>query len=417
MAHERSNDRATVRRLLLAVISTAVVVARVAPAQDLELRPFEEAHEASQLDLDLAVPESPAFTALGLSPENITRPATPREFAVAALTALDKQGNFQAGLAIDTVPYLLIAGDSLSLASYRGNPGGFNLRRQLSRAQLSIATTKGTSSADESVRLALGFRVTPYSKGDPRMDDKLIGCLQAVSETLPQPAGGAEELGEDTDLDAAPDEAASGGYEAYFESIEAWEALALKQSDACLASAENRLSQATALDIGAAPAWIQEGGTRSNLTWDGATFWTSFAWNLAENGDGAAVANSSRPQLIGHARFRLDESVASPLAPTGFAEQDSLLVGGRLRWGGSRITFSLEGAYTYEDPDFGGSASAFVGGLASDIKVYEQLWVNVALGGTAGGGDERIVLGATFKWGGASIDLMQLVGGPPQTGQ
>lgn len=103
--------------------------------------------------------------------------------------------------------------------------------------------------------------------------------------------------------------------------------------------------------------------------------------------------------------------MASTAAPAGFLEQNSLLVGTRLRWGGDQITFSFEASYLWQDPDIFGSTSAFVGGLNSDIRLYDQTWLSVALGGSAGGGDERIVLGATLKWGGASLDLAQLVGG------
>lgn len=383
-----------------------------------KLVPFDEAAKASTLDLDLAVPESPAFTALGLSPENVARPATPRQFAAAALTTLDRYGNFQAGVAIDSVPYLIIAGDALSLQEYQESPGGFNWRRQLARTQLSIATTKGTSDADESVRLGLGLRITPWSKGDPRMDtekDGLISCLKAAAGTLPEPPG-TQEMTEGTDFSEVDDEdestdAPQNARDAYAKQLDAWEAGAIRASEACLAPAEQRLSQASAWDVGAAPTWIQKGGTRSNLSWDGATFWSSFAWNFAESLPIDEQATSRRPQLIAHARFRLDEQVASPAAPAGFLEQNSLLVGTRLRWGGDQITFSFEASYLWQDPDIFGSTSAFVGGLHSDIRLYDQTWLSVALGGSAGGGDERIVLGATLKWGGGSLDLAQLVGG------
>src|SRR5918911_17393 len=43
-------------------------------------------------DADLGVPESPAFTVLGLNPQTVVRPTSPKEFATAFLNGLDEHG-------------------------------------------------------------------------------------------------------------------------------------------------------------------------------------------------------------------------------------------------------------------------------------------------------------------------------------
>src|SRR5258708_17355465 len=58
-------------------------------------------------DLDFSVPDSPAFTILGVTPQTITRPTTPRGLAASLLNGVDENGNFQAGFALDTAPYML----------------------------------------------------------------------------------------------------------------------------------------------------------------------------------------------------------------------------------------------------------------------------------------------------------------------
>src|ERR1051326_6742315 len=104
---------------------------------------------AKDQPIDLSVPESPAFTVLGVTPQTVTRPASPRALATSLLNGVDPQGNFQTGLALDTVPYLLFMGNSITVNDYRNSTG----TRFLSNTQVSFATTKG-SSDDKSLRLA-----------------------------------------------------------------------------------------------------------------------------------------------------------------------------------------------------------------------------------------------------------------------
>ncbi len=123
--------------------------------------------------IDLSVPESPAFTVLGLTPQTVTRPASPRELATSLLNGVDQHGNFQSGVALDLAPYLLFAGDQLSLRDYQRS----RKLRLLTRFQTSFATTKGASEDDKSTRLALGFHATLWDRGDPQLDNELLGCF------------------------------------------------------------------------------------------------------------------------------------------------------------------------------------------------------------------------------------------------
>lgn len=49
------------------------------------------------ITLDLAVPDSPAFAILGLSPETVVRPSSPRDLATTLLNGVDRRGNLQSG--------------------------------------------------------------------------------------------------------------------------------------------------------------------------------------------------------------------------------------------------------------------------------------------------------------------------------
>ena len=127
--------------------------------------------EVRDKGVDLSVPESPAFTALGLTPQEVIRPSSPRALATELLNGVDANGNPQNGLALDMSPFLLIRGDGFSLQDYQKDT--FNVNRLLARTQLSIATAKGASDDDEAIRASLGLRLTPWDLGDPRMNEDL----------------------------------------------------------------------------------------------------------------------------------------------------------------------------------------------------------------------------------------------------
>jgi hypothetical protein len=134
---------------------------------------------AENSEVDLAVPVSPAFFILGMTPGKVIRPTSPKELVTSFLEGTDENGNFQTGLAIDVSPHLLF-NRRLSLDDYNG--GKFkdladpknksislpNLNTLLARTQLSFATTKGISDKDDTVRIALGLNITPFDLGDTR---------------------------------------------------------------------------------------------------------------------------------------------------------------------------------------------------------------------------------------------------------
>ena len=158
-------------------------------------------YTVSELGLNFDVPESPAFTVLDLNPQTVTRPATPRDFATALINGLDKNGNFQSGLAIEFNVWGLANRNDLNdpndLKEFRGTGywngqgslindgndenGGLNLYRTLLyRTALSFATTKGSDDEDEALRIAAGVRMTPWDPGNARllMGNCLVGKMR-----------------------------------------------------------------------------------------------------------------------------------------------------------------------------------------------------------------------------------------------
>ncbi|HSQ01221.1 MAG TPA: hypothetical protein VL049_28710 [Candidatus Dormibacteraeota bacterium] len=337
---------------------------------------------ASLTEVDLAVPESPAFTALDLTPETVTRPASPRQFAIDVLTGLDPNGNFQAGLALDAVPWLLLRGNDLTIKDYENSLA----QRLASRFLLSAATTKGTDSDDTSVKMALGFRLTPIDDGDPRLDQELRRCLKR--SVIPQP--------EDYKT-----------LQEYKVAVERAEVDAEASVEQCHEEAKQRNWNRTAWDLGAAPTWIQKQGTSDQTQWNGATFWSSFAYGFA----GTALEKTS--QLVLGLRYQLDQETPDPDQHDTFFRQDTLLAGARMRVGRPNLSVSLDGSYLYEDPADRSTRSGFRGALSSNFRIPGdyQVWVNVGVGATVGlGSDDRVFILGALKWGGQTISASQVVG-------
>jgi hypothetical protein len=65
----------TNRRILTSLVVLQLFVLAVADAQEITFGTLP----ATDANLDLSIPETPAFYALGLTPETVSRPASPRE--------------------------------------------------------------------------------------------------------------------------------------------------------------------------------------------------------------------------------------------------------------------------------------------------------------------------------------------------
>ena len=345
-------------------------------------------------DADLAVPESPAFTVLGLTPETVVRPTSPREFASSLLNGVDPNGNFQSGVALDFAPYLSLAADQMTLGQYRSS---YKLRF-LSRTQFSFATTKGASAEDKSARLGLGLRFTLWDRGDPHSDEKLMTCFTGIGRALfniPPPNV------------LPPDQLPAGATQAEKDaSAAAWQDYDMKQKafddsknagyEKCRAEGRARNWNKSSWIVALAPSWISTTGQTKNLKWNGGGFWTSVAYGFE-----GIPSLEKHSQMIFHARYRNNEQVPDPNNKGKFLNQDSFFLGTRLRVGGENSTVSFEGSLVRSRPDgktFDNSARYSVG---LERRVAENLWFALAFGGDSGRSDHKnnsFVL-TSFKWG------------------
>ena len=358
-------------------------------------------------NVDLSVPESPAFTVLGLTPDTVVRPGSPRQFATALLSGVDRNGNFQTGTALDTVPYLLLAGKDMTLGDYRSS---YKIRLA-SRTQFSFATTKGASEEDKSVRLSLGLRMTLWDKGDPRFDRILIDCFRRLSRNFftaaGDPALAPDELPEN--LTPAQRAKAIEVYEAYKARETQANVVRLEASDQCRDDSRKRNWNRSSWIIAYAPSWISTDGSTKNFKWNGGGVWTSLAYGFE-----GFPALEKHSQIIFHARYRNKEQVPDPENEGSFISQDSFFLGTRMRVGNENATGSFEGVFVRSRPEgkvFDNSAR-YSAGL--ERRIAENLWFGIAFGGETGRADGKnkgFVL-TSFRWGFSEKPTIPLGGKP-----
>lgn len=349
---------------------------RLAPArvpQGISFLPSTE--KIKETDIDLSVPESPAFTVLGLTPQTVVRPTTPRELATSLINGVDENGNFQNGVALDTVPYLLLFGNNLTLDAYRNSPG----TRFFARTQLSIGTTKGSTDADKSARLALGLHLTFFDEGDPRLDRELSQCFTEMLQFPPMPAGISIDEREQFLADAKNKVLAN----------------LREAAEKCRKASRKRNWNRSSLVVGLAPSWISESGNVGNMRWNGGGVWTSYAYGF----DGVEGLKDVA-QLILHARYRNKEKVADPDNEGEFITQDSFYSGLRFRFGGPTFAGSLEGTYRRNKPSGADADDLFRLSFGAERRLSSDLWLQFALGGEGGrrDGQSHLFVLTSFKY-------------------
>jgi hypothetical protein len=338
---------------------------------------------ADALNLDLSVPESPAFTVLNLTPQTVARPATPQEFATSVLNGLDQNGNFQNGIAIDTAPYMLFNGENVKIRDYMQQP----LTRILARTQLSFAVTKGASKDDLNTRLAMGLNVSLWDRGDPRIyrpgtEGDVLDCfVKTLDSTIPIPPS------------------VDPNNQSEVQTFVASEQARLKPlADKCRVEGQKARWNRSALTVAYAPSWLSKTGNSSDFKWNGGAFWTSFAYGFEEVQSLRKIA-----QLILNARYRTREQVADENNPGKFLTQNTFFFGGRFRAGSPQFAFNIEDALLRTKTlgvgnKFDTSNRFSVG---AELRLNDSLYFVISAGGNSGRSDGKSkgFVMTSFKYG------------------
>jgi len=318
-----------------------------APVRDAAL-----GNPVSTLGVDYAVPASPAFVFLGVTPASVSRPGTLRALGVALLDGIDSGGSVRRGLAIDASPYLLGWGGRLTIRRYQESA----LRRLLARTQLSFATVRasGDSGATD---LALGLRTVVVDRGDLRNDSALTALIGRLQ------------------LAALPDCPASATDSACRTRWRRFAAAGLDslntRLDSLRAAYRGTHWNAWRAELGAGIGWRAPLSRTDSLGWLGAGVWASGA---------APLGPHAQLAVTGRWRRRRDTS-----PPTAWALAGRLLAGG--------ATFDAFAEVATERRTGAVAAGA-------EWRLAADLWLEAAFGTSFGtpGAAEHLFTVANLKW-------------------
>jgi len=314
---------------------------------------------------DLAIPESAAFTVLGITPAKVTKPGTLPELAAGVANGVDSHGKLQNGVAIDVNPFRMIYGNRLLLENFKDPVIG-----TLARTSLSLATT--TEAASKTGHAAVGIHFAVIDLSDPHNDPDLITCLKTELDKIPLPT---------TPTIEKPKIVIS--------------AEVKKAVQDCRDAFAERVWNRTSWTVAAASAHISSDTTAQNLKSDGGGVWSSFAYGFEQLGKDNWWYQHA--QLIVHAHARNGEHVTDENKVT--TDHDRRLYGTRLRIGSANRNGSLE--LTHEtDRTAANRSRRNAAVLSLEQKLFEGVWLQVALGREQvhGGDGTGIVARSTFHW-------------------
>jgi hypothetical protein len=129
---------------------------------------------ANLFKTDFTVPDAPAFDMLDTEVNEILRPSSFRELALAAsdIGSSDKIPK----MAIEFAPFMLLRGKSLTIKDYRARPWLYRMRVSIATAQ----AEDGTSASS----LAIGLRGTITDDQDLRMNDSVITAATELATQI-----------------------------------------------------------------------------------------------------------------------------------------------------------------------------------------------------------------------------------------
>lgn len=320
---------------------------------------FAELLKAVNLDYDRAPSAVPAFDALGLSPENVTTPGTPRELVADLLNGVDRNGVLQHGVAIETAPFRLMWVGT-SLGEYQKSA----LLRWAYNFSLSVATSKAVEKSD-AVQLALGFKEVLWESADhdPYRNPDLD---KAFAEAASQALGSDEsDTGPLPPIPSSAKKAFKSAVDDFYENK--W--------------------RGGIWTAAIAPTWNSESGKLSDVSDTGFTTWTTFAYGLPKRRSFKIGSNEPiNVQFIAELRYRDGEPVTDPNDKTHVVTQNSFLAAGRVRLGSDTFNGFGEGAYVRVWHGLNGNDDGWRGALGLEKKIASNVWLVLSAGQQFGGG-------------------------------
>jgi hypothetical protein len=114
------------------------------------------------LTVGFTVPESPAFTFLGVSPTKVSRASNARDLGAALINSVDSTGRLLTGVALSATLWTLLPDVSVGLPKYQTDWKAY----ALANTQLSLGTVRASGDSGDT-DIGLGLRTTLLDRSDP----------------------------------------------------------------------------------------------------------------------------------------------------------------------------------------------------------------------------------------------------------
>jgi hypothetical protein len=337
------------------------------------------------IPLDLAIPESPASSALSGSSETILKPSSLREFAASLINMVDQKGKFAPGVAFEVSPYMLATGPARVRGYEEPTAQGAALRA-LVGTQLSLATGSKDKDTGRAQQVAVGVRVPIFDNGDPRLDPVLNDCFKrAIAppkvDKLPPP----DDIKETEDLPAD----------------------VVATTKKCYALSRAKLWNASSLVFAAAQLYSDTGGSdQSHLSRDSTTYWVAYALPIGVRKAVPTTINrqtfsvDTQPgQLIAQLQARR-HAIGDGTTPVEQRRYDSEAAALKLRWGSDKLNVSIGASNERRKYDFDGhheTARIYSGGFEGRLK--KDFWVRLNVGAEKSPAANQGAFGSlVFSW-------------------
>jgi hypothetical protein len=337
--------------------------------------------DTSDTPVAFNVPESPAFTFLGITPSKVTRASSARDLGAALINSIDSTGKMLNGVALGATLWTLLPGVNVGLESYQHDWKTY----ALANAQLSLGAVRASGDTADT-ELALGLRTTLVDRSDPMLDTSFVrslsaaltGCLHLINQP------GVPALGPPTDTTRP---------------AHAEEDPALQ----CAAKANRALRT----------DWFKENWNKPSLSWGIGLGWriphsqlgTMDAMGVSTWVTGAYPFGRSG-QLLGQLQFDHRNRLGT-LDPT-----DVLTYGLRGSRGtkGYNLFFEVVGTERLKTSPVSSSSNVqWSGGL--EFQAGQDYWLSTGLGKryTAAEQPDRVVVIANLRWGIATKARLRMV--------
>jgi hypothetical protein len=317
--------------------------------------------------IDLAVPDYPAFQILNVTPNSILRPSKLRNVEIAVEHFLDGGGVVPSSLAAELAPYGLVSGVQ-SLSSYQAN-------HLLNTIRVSLGTTSGATGGRN---FALGLRITPIDHTDLRMDTAFVNALytNAAAQTqiltscraqvfraaniTPQQYVSlppAQQASIDSLVNLCTQQAANGPTIAQLDT----EIVTMRRA------LQEQLWNAEILDIGLAASGSSPDSLAQNAFSSGYALWATYAGPIGGSGQ----------YMIGLNALSQRSSVLDTFRTVNFS------LGGRLYVGSNALKGFIDFTGTGAVGLKGGDAPAGLTGSAqigAEVRLLDGIWLDLNLG-------------------------------------